>query len=132
MPVNSIYGNGWHFPIVFNYSKGVKMTAGYNNIRQSLQILLSTLPGERVMEPEYGCDLQQFLFENIDDGLINRIKSTLEDAITVYEKRVTIMDINVDETPNQANTLLVAIHYLIKNTHEQGEYNTSLNLLGKV
>ena len=49
---------------------GVKMIAGEEDIRSSLEILLSTQVGERVMQPTYGCDLRKLLFEPLDTSLL--------------------------------------------------------------
>ncbi len=56
-------GTGWSFPPAF--TKGgaeVEMVSGAEDIHQSLQILLSTRLGERVMQDEFGCDLHSVLF----------------------------------------------------------------------
>ncbi len=52
-------GQGWGFPPEFTRSShSVKMIAGEEDIRSSLEILLSTSIGERVMQPAYGADLK--------------------------------------------------------------------------
>ena len=63
-------GTGWSFPPTFiRASRGVKMTSGEEDIDRSLEILLSTSLGERVMLPEYGANMEELLFEPIDTGL---------------------------------------------------------------
>ena len=56
----SFYGTGWSFPPAFdNTLSGVQMVSDMVDIQESLQILLSTRPGERIMQPNYGCDLEE-------------------------------------------------------------------------
>ncbi len=62
-------GRGWSFPPTFNASQKVEMLDNVEDIYSSLHILLTTATGERIMQPAYGCDLQEFLFEPIDTGL---------------------------------------------------------------
>ncbi|MCB0636514.1 MAG: GPW/gp25 family protein, partial [Lewinella sp.] len=63
-------GTGWSFPPTFQKSApGVDMTTGEPDIDRSLEILLGTALGERVMLPEYGCNMEDLLFEPIDTGL---------------------------------------------------------------
>jgi phage baseplate assembly protein W len=65
----SFLGRGWSFPPAFSRSGAeVEMVSGAEDIRQSLGILLSTRLGERLMQDEFGCDLQHVLFEEIDRG----------------------------------------------------------------
>ena len=57
-PDGFFLGNGWKFPPVFSKeSAAVEMVNAAEDIRESLWILLSTAPGERVMVPEFGCAL---------------------------------------------------------------------------
>ena len=61
----------------------------YSSISQtsSLHILLSTTIGERVMQPRYGCNLKQFLFEPLNESVQFRMKKVVEDAILYFEPR---------------------------------------------
>ena len=61
---NTFLGRGWSFPPVFTRGdSGVQMVDEEEDIKQSLEILLSTIKGERVMQPDFGANMQEFLFE---------------------------------------------------------------------
>ena len=67
MENQSFLGRGWSFPPEFNNeSRAVKMLEDEEDIRSSLQILLSTRPGERIMVPGYGCNLDELLFSPLN------------------------------------------------------------------
>src|SRR6476620_302056 len=84
-------GTGWSFPPAFTQGGAdVALVSGAEDIQQSLQILLSTRLGERVMQDEFGCDLHGVLFEEIDQGLINTLNSMIADAILYHEPRITL------------------------------------------
>ena len=68
---------------------------GVEDIEQSLAILLATRRGERVMQDEFGCDLSEFLFGEISQGLIGRVRSVVADAILHHEPRITLNEIDV-------------------------------------
>ena len=92
-------GSGWCFPPEFQKntsSPGVKMVTEEDDIRESLNILLSTRPGERIMRPSYGCGLQLLVFEMISESLITEIKDVIERAILFFETRISIKNIDVD------------------------------------
>ena len=64
----SFLGTGWSFPPRFSkQAEGLELSSFEDDIAESLYILLSTTPGERIMNPEYGCDLQSQVFQNINN-----------------------------------------------------------------
>ncbi|WP_293087265.1 GPW/gp25 family protein, partial [Moorena sp. SIO4A1] len=88
---SSFLGTGWSFPPTFNRDTGtVEMVSDQEDIVQSLEIILSTRPGERIMQPDFGCELSQFLFEEITQGLITGIRGTISDALLYHEHRIDV------------------------------------------
>lgn len=70
-------------------------------IRQSLVQIVSTTKGERVMRPDFGTNIINYIFDNNDDLLVELIRSDLFSAIGRYEPRVILTDVQVvrsDET----------------------------------
>ena len=64
------------------------MLEGEQDIESSLQILLSTALGERIMQPKYGCNMDDMVFENLDTTLKTEIKNRMQTAILYYEPRI--------------------------------------------
>lgn len=95
------------------------MVSGPEDIHQSLQILLATQLGERVMEDEFGCDLSVFLFEEIDQGLINSVTGMISDAILYHEPRITMDRLEITESASEAGLLLISIDYTIRSTNSR-------------
>ena len=92
-------GQGWSFPPTFSKAVGgMKLESGGNDIRDSLEILLSTLPGERKMNPEYGCDLTPLLFESLTLSLRKRMSEKIKDSILRFEPRILIEQVSFDMT----------------------------------
>ena len=116
----SFLGTGWSFPPAFNKGgKDVEMVSAVDDIHQSLQILLSTRLGERVMQDEFGCDLNNVLFEEIDQGLINSVTSMISDAILYHEPRITMDKLDVSQSETEQGLLLISIEYTIKSTNSR-------------
>ncbi|MEZ4731475.1 MAG: GPW/gp25 family protein [Caldilineaceae bacterium] len=116
----SFLGVGWSFPPSFAAGgAAVAMVAGAADIEQSLHILLSTSLGERVMQEEYGCDLQSVLFAEIDQDLSNALTSLISDAILYHEPRIVLEQLLVAESPTEAGLLLISIDYTIRNTNSR-------------
>src|SRR6187549_597469 len=98
---NSFLGTGWAFPPSFNNeTRTIDLVSANEDIHQSLDILLSTSLGERVMQPGYGCNLNDYLFEPLNSSVIGYIKDLVEHAILFYEPRILADKIEV--TPQES------------------------------
>jgi phage baseplate assembly protein W len=87
----TIIGRGWAFPVSFSREHaGPETVSDFDEIDQSLTILLGTTRGERPMRPDYGCDLRKYVFENMDDALANYLQNQIRIAINKYEPRIEI------------------------------------------
>ena len=92
---NTFLGRGWSFPPAFSHGGyGVDMVDNEEDIRQSLIILLSTVKGERVMQPDYGANMDELLFERLSVSVAQRMTARIEKAILFFEPRVKVDDIN--------------------------------------
>ena len=80
-------------------------------------ILLSTRPGERVMFPNYGCDLQEMLFKPLDLTLITQMKGIVERAILYHEPRINILSIEINAQDEIEGEILIEINYEVRNTN---------------
>ncbi len=69
------------------------------DIRESLFILLSTAPGERLGHPDYGCGLNQLVFEPMSSSLFRKIRDRIEYAILMFEARIKLIEISVEPVP---------------------------------
>lgn len=107
-------GQGWGFPPEF--TKGdhsVKMIADEEDIRSSLEILLSTSIGERIMQPTYGCDLKKLLFETLDTGLKAYIEDLIRTAILYHEPRIRLDEITLIAKPDEGRIDII-LDYTIR------------------
>jgi len=123
---NSFLGTGWAFPVEFDrVAATVEMVSDYQDIEESLNILLSTTLGERVLQPEYGCNLNDYMFESLSSTLIGIIKHHVENAILYYEPRIIAE--NVDVTSSDSFDLIegkftITVEYSIPETNSRFNY----------
>jgi Phage baseplate assembly protein W len=116
----SFLGTGWNFPPSFDITTGsVIMVSNEEDIAQSLQILLSTRPGERVMLPQYGCNLDVFLFEPITTTLTAYVKELIQTAVLYYEPRINLDFINVNIDQVNDGVILISLDYTILATNSR-------------
>ena len=117
---NSFLGAGWSFPPAFAAGgREVQIVSGAQDIEQSLAILLSTRQGERVMQDDFGCELSEFLFGEISQRLIGRVRSLISDAILHHEPRISLNSIDVSESGATDGLLLIGIDYTIRATNSR-------------
>ncbi len=116
----SFLGSGWSFPPRFMESTdGLELSHNDQDIAESIFILLSTTPGERVMNPKYGCDLQSMVFSSMSTSNKTRIEDMINTAILYFEPRVRVVAITINSTDQLNGRLEISITYDIKGTNSR-------------
>lgn len=119
----SFLGTGWGFPPTFDpIADAVVMTSDEVDIQQSLQILLSTRIGERVMVPDYGCNLDAMLFEPMTTTFKSYIGELVRTAILQYEARINLNNLTIDDSQEVNGVLLLILDYTIATTNSRFNY----------
>lgn len=120
---NSFLGTGWAFPPAFDAHTGeVEMVSELKDINESLQILLSTSLGERVMQPDYGCNLNDYMFEALSSDLIGIIKHHVENSILYYEPRVVAEKVTVTSAESfelVEGKFIISVEYFVPKTNSR-------------
>ncbi|MFT4924931.1 MAG: phage baseplate assembly protein W [Phenylobacterium sp.] len=120
---------GWSFPPTFHCAgASTAMVTGPQQIKQALQLLFTTKRGERLNHPTYGCDLDQYLFEQVTAQLLIGIEYTISDAIHRYEPRIHSPVIAVAATEEAAFVLKIKITYTIVEGEQQDSLAFDLDL----
>jgi len=115
-----ILGTGWSFPPTFaGQGEYLETVSGLEDIRQSLEILLSTHLKERLYHDDFGCNLNDFLFEEIDQHLISDLKRTVSDAILYHEPRIQVEEVRIDQSRATEGLLLINILFFVRSTNSR-------------
>ena len=118
-----IIGIGWAFPPRFDRQTAAPvMVSDLADIQESLHILLSTSLGERVMQPEYGCNLGDYQFEVVNTTFLTRLKNIIERAILYYESRIVLENIEITEPDSFdliEGTLRIFLEYTVSGTNSR-------------
>ena len=106
----SYLGKGWSFPPSFNKQENkISMVVNEEDVKQSLQILLSTKPGERIMQPTFGCNLDIMVFEPMTTSLITYVKDLVKKAILFHEARINVNKIDISTQEINSGLILIDI-----------------------
>lgn len=95
------------------------MTERNDDIERSLHILLTTTVGERVMQPRYGCNMEEFLFESLDTSTKTLIRDRIKTAILYFEPRIEAKRIELNTTNELEGEILIEIDYVVKATNSR-------------
>ncbi len=106
------WGRGLSFPPVFDPIAGdLRMVEAELDIQQSIEIILSTRPGERVLEPDFGCNLDQMLFETLSLTLVTYMREVVKTALILHEPRIDVNDVNIRQDDSLEGRVLIALDY---------------------
>ena len=92
------------------------------DVQSSLEILLSTRPGERVMEPNYGCNLDELLFEPLTTTLKTYITDLISMSILYFEARITLNKVDISQGNDLEGLVLIQLDYTVKSTNSRYNY----------
>lgn len=116
-PRKEYIGQGLTFPLNVNSRGHLALTTGSENIDQSIQVILETMPGERVMRPYFGCRIWELLFAPNNAETRAMAAHYVKQALAFWEPRIEVQQVLV-ESANDSGALQVVISYVIKNTHD--------------
>lgn len=100
-------------------------------VRQALLMLLTTRPGERVMRPDYGCDIGRLVFWPNDATTAGLAIHHVRRAIERFEPRVRIVDIDAGPSPGEPQRMHVHLVYDIKRSGQRDELGVVVDLAGE-
>jgi uncharacterized protein len=118
MSTKSFLGTGWSFPPQFT-SQGLATVSAEQDIHESLLILLSTTPGERIMQPLYGCGLKAQVFDTLNESSFAVMRDTVEKAILFFEPRVVVERIEVTDDDYREGKVQIHVYYRVRATNNR-------------
>lgn len=112
-------GQGLAFPLQVNPRGELALVTGPTDIEQAIGIILGTIPGERVMRPQFGCRAWELVFAPNNAATQSLLITYVRQALEFWEPRIEVLDVSVSTDHEDESALLVEIQYEIKTTHDQ-------------
>ncbi|MDL2322903.1 GPW/gp25 family protein [Bacteroidales bacterium OttesenSCG-928-A17] len=111
----------WSFPIEFRPTiNPTQMVSGEENIRQSLQILFSTILGERVHRPYYGYSFREIVFESNTLSTRVLIINNIKRAVAIHEPRIKVDEVLIESQSSAEGILEIQLSYTIVQNEMKG------------
>lgn len=118
-----ILGVGWKFPPATDDTGKIAVSRYEDDIREAILIILLTAKGERLMKPDFGCGINDYVFASINTLNISRIENEVREALILWEPRIEVLEIRTDTSEADEGKLMIEINYKVRAT------NTRYNLV---
>lgn len=118
-----ILGSGWQFPVRMDKADAIAMSHHENKIKESIIIILSTAKGERVMRPDFGCGIHDYVFDVIETASLTLIRSSVEEALVIWEPRIEVLSVDAIPENIDQGRIDIRVEYRVLYT------NTAHNLV---
>ena len=118
--VAPFYGTGWAFPVIPTGNGQIALVSGEDDIHRAIGLILNTACGERVMNPEFGSQLNELVFATMNAGTMQLASYYSKQALARWETRITVTDVTVSINPENPASLLISLSYIIKANNTPG------------
>jgi phage baseplate assembly protein W len=112
-------GVGWAFPPCVTPEGKIALAEYEEDIRQSIHIILGTNRGERLMRPDFGASLSEFVFEPVNTTTVSLLQTRVQESLIAWEPRIDVLDVSVSSDPSEHNKLLINVSYRVRATNTQ-------------
>jgi uncharacterized protein len=114
-----ILGSGLAFPLSVDHRGGIALARGEDDVQQAIGVILGTVPGERPMRPEFGCEIHQLVFDTIDAEMIGKMDAAIRVALDRWEPRIDVVGIDFDLTQAAEGVLEIDLRYRIRSSSRE-------------
>lgn len=130
MDAGELFGRSMAFPPRLGPDGRVAWSAGDDNIRESIRIILLTRPGERLFEPGFGAGLDRYLFEPNTAGTRQVIKDRIQKSLAQWETRIAVASVDVEPDPADPTAAVATITYKLVATQTVERISVTVTLGG--
>ena len=121
---------GIAFPPRIGPDGRVAWSSGAQNVRESIQIILQTNLQERIMRPNFGGGLEQFLYESNTLATRTQIEERTRRALARWEPRAAVDEVSAETMPDEPSAVELTIAYTVRETGTREQVRLPLDLGG--
>jgi hypothetical protein len=125
-----LLGRGMAFPPRLDADGRVAWAAGHRSVQDSIRIILTTEPGERLMLPTFGAGLRSFLFEPNVPATHRLIEERVQHALRRWEPRINLSSVVARSRRDDPSRATVTISYTLVATGAREDLELSVDLSG--
>ena len=113
----NILGAGIAFPFDVDISGNIELSYFEKSIADSVRVILGTSKGERVMRPDFGCDINELVFAPNNSKTRSLVAHYIEQALVRWEPRIILNNVDVKTHPEDETQINITINYLIRSVN---------------
>src|SRR5262245_44429267 len=113
-PTRAFPGVGWSFPPQLEADGSIAEAIYEEDIRQAIRIIIFTNPGERLMRPDFGAGLNQFVFEPVNTTTMALVENRVREALIAWEARIDVQEVKVTADTSERNKLLIEMTFRVR------------------
>jgi phage baseplate assembly protein W len=115
---NDFLGVGWKFPVEVDETTGRIRTSSYEeDVKEAIYIILMTKVGERMMQPEFGCRMSDFVFDTMDYSSLVQLENEIQNALIMFEPRIIDTEVSIETDSSKVGKLNISISYVVRLTN---------------
>ncbi len=116
--MSDFLGSGWAFPVGTDARGRIALAHRERDIEEAIYMILLTPKGQRIMRPEFGCQIHDLIFAPNDATTAGLASYYVEEALGMWEPRIDVLEVDARPDPDDAARLLIDIHYRVKATYD--------------
>lgn len=115
----SFIGRGFGWPMGVDHTGAIALTDGVADLDSSIEMVLMTAPGERLMRPQFGCRIWDLLFEPVTANLLGLIAEAVRDALAQWEPRIVVDEVKPEPDPDNHALVRIQVSYRVRATNDR-------------
>ncbi len=112
-------GRGWKFPVRLSSTGSIDESQYEVDIKEAIKIIATTAMGERVMLPDFGCGIYDYVFESPNATMLGLMEESVRTAMIKWEPRIDVNSVSVSMEGSDKNKLLIELNYTVRSTNNQ-------------
>lgn len=119
MAGEDFHGQGWRFPVGTDSDGLVETAAGREDVEEAIRIIIGTAKGERIMRPEFGCGIHEYVFSAIDTTTLRLMETNVREALERWERRIDVLEVSTDTTHLDEGRIDIRVEYRLKRSNDE-------------
>jgi phage baseplate assembly protein W len=110
-------GGGWPFPVRTDHTGSIALSENEQDVEEAIRTILGTAKGERVMRPEFGSTLNEYVYSSVDATTLNLMENAVESSLIEWEPRIDLESVSAAPDETNGRRLLIDIKYRVRSTN---------------
>ncbi|MBE2270965.1 MAG: GPW/gp25 family protein [Anaerolinea sp.] len=116
--MDDFIGSRLAFPFQLGDRNQIALVSGDLALRQSIYTIVYTVPGERVMRPDFGCEIHSLVFDPVNNETAAVAERYVRDALLRWEPRINVQDVKVSPGDTELGEMWIEVTYQIKGQYD--------------